>query len=78
MLQLGRSRLWVLDWARPCCLCLWGCAEGPDWWTGDMYKHMMSVVAGLKMNFIGFHTYPYVPYHATTTARLCSTTVARS
>ena len=34
MLQLGRSRLWLLGWVRPCCL--WECAEGPDWWTGDI------------------------------------------
>jgi hypothetical protein len=32
--------------------------EGPDWWSLDDYKGLLSQVTKLKMNFIGFHTYP--------------------
>lgn len=32
--------------------------EGPDWWTMDDYKAILSQLPKLKMNFIGFHTYP--------------------
>ena len=31
---------------------------GPDWWTIDDYKAMMTQLAKLRMNFIGLHTYP--------------------
>ena len=31
--------------------------EGPDWWTMDDYKAILSQLPKLKMNFIGFHTY---------------------
>jgi hypothetical protein len=32
--------------------------EGPDWWSMDDYKGVLTQVSKLKMNFIGFHTYP--------------------
>lgn len=32
--------------------------EGPDWWSDDDYKAVIVQMAKLKMNFIGFHTYP--------------------
>ncbi len=35
--------------------------EGPDWWNSDDYKAIISQLPKLKMNFIGFHTYPEVP-----------------
>jgi len=35
--------------------------EGPDWWSRDDYKVILSQLAKLRMNFIGFHTYPEGP-----------------
>lgn len=32
--------------------------EGPDWWDEDEYKTVVSQMAKMRMNFIGFHTYP--------------------
>lgn len=32
--------------------------EGPDWWNTDDYKAIIGQLPKLKMNFIGFHTYP--------------------
>ncbi|HTY58188.1 MAG TPA: alpha-glucuronidase family glycosyl hydrolase, partial [Bacteroidota bacterium] len=32
--------------------------EGPDWWTRDDYKAVLSQLLRLKMNFVGLHTYP--------------------
>jgi len=32
--------------------------EGPDWWNPDDYKAIIGQLPKLKMNFIGFHTYP--------------------
>ncbi|MFA5820366.1 MAG: alpha-glucuronidase family glycosyl hydrolase, partial [Bacteroidales bacterium] len=32
--------------------------EGPDWWSLDDYKGLLAQLTKLKMNFIGFHTYP--------------------
>jgi hypothetical protein len=32
--------------------------EGPDWWSIDDYKGILTQISKLKMNFIGFHTYP--------------------
>ncbi len=32
--------------------------EGPDWWTTDDYKAILSQLPKLRMNFIGLHTYP--------------------
>lgn len=32
--------------------------EGPDWWTLDDYKAILSQLAKLRMNFFGLHTYP--------------------
>jgi len=32
--------------------------EGPDWWSLDDYKAIVTQLSKLKMNFIGFHTYP--------------------
>ena len=32
--------------------------EGPDWWNLDDYKAVIGQLAKLRMNFIGFHTYP--------------------
>ena len=33
--------------------------EGPDWWDLQMYKHVITQIGKMKMNFIGLHTYPY-------------------
>jgi len=33
--------------------------EGPDWWTLDDWKTVVSQTAKLRMNFIGLHTYPF-------------------
>ena len=32
--------------------------EGPDWWNLADYETVLSQMAKLRMNFIGFHTYP--------------------
>jgi hypothetical protein len=32
--------------------------EGPDWWSRDGYKAIMSQLPKMGMNFIGLHTYP--------------------
>lgn len=32
--------------------------EGPDWWDLDDYKAVIEQMTKMKMNFIGFHTYP--------------------
>ena len=32
--------------------------EGPDWWSEQDYKSVVAQLAKMKMNFIGFHTYP--------------------
>jgi len=32
--------------------------EGPDWWNTDDYKAIIAQLPKLRMNFIGFHTYP--------------------
>ncbi len=32
--------------------------EGPDWWNEQDYKSVVAQLAKMKMNFIGFHTYP--------------------
>lgn len=34
--------------------------EGPDWWNLEEYKAVIGQLVRLKMNFIGFHTYPEV------------------
>ncbi len=31
---------------------------GPDWWNLQDYQSVLSQMAKLRMNFIGFHTYP--------------------
>ena len=31
---------------------------GPDWWNLSDYQGVLSQMAKLRMNFIGFHTYP--------------------
>ncbi|MCX6880230.1 MAG: hypothetical protein NTW21_41465 [Verrucomicrobia bacterium] len=31
---------------------------GPDWWNLSDYQSVLSQMAKLRMNFIGFHTYP--------------------
>ena len=33
--------------------------EGPDWWTLDDWKSVVSQAAKMRMNFIGLHTYPF-------------------
>lgn len=33
--------------------------EGPDWWNENDYKAILAQLPKLKMNFIGFHTYPW-------------------
>jgi hypothetical protein len=37
--------------------------EGPDWWNLEEYKAIIGQLPRLKMNFIGFHTYPEVPVY---------------
>lgn len=32
--------------------------EGPDWWSLDDYKAILSQLPKLRMNFFGLHTYP--------------------
>jgi hypothetical protein len=32
--------------------------EGPDWWNQTDYKTLVTQLPKLKMNFLGFHTYP--------------------
>ena len=34
-------------------------ATGPDWWNENDYKAIIAQLPKMKMNFIGFHTYPY-------------------
>jgi hypothetical protein len=34
--------------------------EGPDWWSLEEYKAIIGQLPRLKMNFIGFHTYPEI------------------
>jgi hypothetical protein len=34
--------------------------EGPDWWNLEEYKAIIGQLVRLKMNFVGFHTYPEV------------------
>jgi hypothetical protein len=34
--------------------------EGPDWWNLNEYKTVISQLPKLRMNFIGFHTYPEI------------------
>ena len=36
-------------------------AEGPDWWNGDDYKALITQLAKMRMNYIGFHCYPEGP-----------------
>lgn len=31
---------------------------GPDWWNLQDYQNVLSQMAKMRMNFIGFHTYP--------------------
>ena len=31
---------------------------GPDWWNLDDYKTILSQMVKMRLNFIGFHTYP--------------------
>ena len=33
--------------------------EGPDWWDTAQWKHVITQISKMKMNFIGLHTYPY-------------------
>ena len=35
--------------------------EGPDWWNVEEYNALIAQLPKLKMNFIGFHCYPYRP-----------------
>ena len=30
--------------------------EGPDWWDQNQYRHVMSQLSKMKMNFLGLHT----------------------
>jgi hypothetical protein len=39
-------------------------AEGPDWWTVENYKAVLSQLPKLRMNFFGLHTYPENPNKA--------------
>lgn len=36
--------------------------EGPDWWNTNDYKFYLAQMAKMKMNFIGLHCYPDVPW----------------
>lgn len=36
--------------------------EGPDWWNLDDYKAILEQLGKMKMNFIGFHTYPEMKF----------------
>ncbi len=36
--------------------------EGPDWWNLDDYKATIAQLAKMRLNFIGFHTYPSKPF----------------
>lgn len=38
--------------------------EGPDWWTLEDYKAILSQLPKLRMNFFGLHTYPENPSKA--------------
>jgi len=31
---------------------------GPDWWNAQDYQNVLTQMAKLRLNFIGFHTYP--------------------
>eukprot|EP00750_Incisomonas_marina_P015233 INCI18123.1.p1 GENE.INCI18123.1~~INCI18123.1.p1 ORF type:complete len:1078 (+),score=169.67 INCI18123.1:152-3385(+) len=33
--------------------------EGPDWWDLNQYRHIMTQLSKMKMNFLGLHAYPY-------------------
>jgi hypothetical protein len=33
-------------------------SSGPDWWSGDDYKVVLTQLARQKLNFIGLHSYP--------------------
>ena len=33
--------------------------EGPDWWNENDYKAIIAQLPKMKMNFIGFHAYPW-------------------
>ncbi|HVN58190.1 MAG TPA: hypothetical protein VMT63_07840 [Bacteroidales bacterium] len=33
--------------------------EGPDWWDECEYRSIICQLSKMKMNFIGFHTYPW-------------------
>jgi hypothetical protein len=33
--------------------------EGPDWWNVNDYRTIISQLPKMKMNFIGFHNYPF-------------------
>jgi hypothetical protein len=35
--------------------------EGPDWWTLENYKAILTQLPKLRMNFFGLHTYPENP-----------------
>ncbi len=37
--------------------------EGPDWWNLDDYKAVIAQLAKMRMNFLGFHTYPSAPFN---------------
>jgi hypothetical protein len=32
---------------------------GPDWWSADDHKVIMIQLTKMRMNFVGFHSYPY-------------------
>jgi hypothetical protein len=36
--------------------------EGPDWWSVDDYKAYFEQMTKMRMNFIGFHSYPVKPF----------------
>lgn len=36
-------------------------AVGPDWWSLDDFKMILTQQRRMKMNFIGFHSYPWGP-----------------
>lgn len=36
--------------------------EGPDWWNLDDYKAYLAQMTKMRMNFVGFHTYPITKF----------------
>ena len=46
-------------------------ASGPDWWSEDDYKSILSQMAKAKMNFLGLHTYASAQRYASACGSAC-------